>query len=48
MTKINQILQQWPQGAVLTSERLRDLGGGPDLVRRYRASNWLESIGRGA
>jgi hypothetical protein len=32
----------------MTSERLRELGCGSDLVRRYRTSNWLGSIGRGA
>jgi hypothetical protein len=48
MTKINQILQQWPHGVVLTAERLRELGCGPELVRRYRLLKWLESLGWGA
>jgi hypothetical protein len=48
MTKIKRLLQQWPHGAVLTAPRLREFGCGPDLVRRYRLSNWLEWIGRGA
>ncbi len=48
MTKINQLLQQWPHGAVLTAVRLREFGCGPDLIHRYRMSNWLEPVGRGA
>ena len=32
----------------MTAARLRELGCGPDLARRYRLSNWLESMGRGA
>ena len=47
-TKINQLLNATPQGAVLLSAWLARQGYSPDLQKRYRKSNWLESIGTGA
>lgn len=48
MTRINQLLQVWPHGAVLTARRLGELGCSPDLLRKYVRSRWIEPIGRGA
>jgi len=47
-TKINQLLQIVPSGVVLSTGWLSDLGYYPELIRNYRKSNWLESIGNGA
>lgn len=47
-TKINQLLNTTPQGAVLLSVWLAQQGYSSDLQKRYRKSNWLESIGNGA
>ncbi len=47
-TKINQLLMQWPKGAVATSPWLYKHGVSRQLARRYGASGWIQSIGRGA
>ncbi|MBS1585830.1 MAG: type IV toxin-antitoxin system AbiEi family antitoxin [Bacteroidetes bacterium] len=47
-TKINQLLSSQPAGAVLQSFWLTQQGYSPDLQKRYRAGQWLESIGTGA
>lgn len=47
-TKINQLLNASPQGAVLLSAWLARQGYSPDLQKRYRKSNWLDSLGNGA
>ena len=47
-SKINQLISQIPEGAVLTSSWLSSQGYPPDLVRVYRKRRWLEPIGRGA
>lgn len=47
-TKINQILQQLPNGAVLLSSWLKTQGCPYELQQRYRKSGWLISIGKGA
>lgn len=45
---LNQLLQNWPKGTVATSAWLKEQGVSMSLIKRYRASNWIESIGRGA
>lgn len=47
-SKINQLLQLQPKGVVLLASWLLDKGYSFDLQRRYRQSQWLESIGSGA
>jgi hypothetical protein len=47
-TKINQMLQQLPTGAVLLSSWLKTQGYPYELQQRYRKSSWLTSIGKGA
>lgn len=47
-SKINQLLQSQPPGVVLLSSWLAEQGYSLDLQKRYRKSNWLESIGSGA
>lgn len=48
VTKINQLLNSTPKGIVYTSSWLTKLGYSLDLQKRYRRSNWLESVGYGA
>jgi hypothetical protein len=47
-SKINKLLKLQPSGVVLTSSWLVDQGYSPELLRRYRNSQWLTSIGNGA
>ncbi|WP_422355622.1 type IV toxin-antitoxin system AbiEi family antitoxin [Roseivirga pacifica] len=47
-SKINQLLKTQPRGTVLLASWLVDKGYSFDLQRRYRESQWLESIGSGA
>ena len=47
-TKINQLLQQLPQGTVLISTWLVNQGYSRDLQHRYLKSGWLTSVGYGA
>jgi hypothetical protein len=47
-TKINQLLQQLPTGAVLLSSWLKTQGYTYELQQRYRKSGWLIPIGKGA
>jgi len=47
-SKINKLLRLQPNGVVLTSKWLHEQGYSPGLLRTYRNSNWLQSIGRGA
>ena len=48
ISKINRLLQSFPEGTVVLSSWLVDQGYSLDLQKRYRRSNWLESIGTGA
>lgn len=47
-SKINQLLQSFPEGTVVLSSWLVNKGYSLDLQKRYRRSNWLDSIGTGA
>jgi len=47
-SKINQLLNLQPSGTVLLSSWLTKQGYSLNLQRRYKKSNWLESIGVGA
>lgn len=45
---LNQLLKQWPQGAVLVCSKLREYGISQQLLSYYVKSNWLRKIGQGA
>ena len=47
-SKLNQLLANTPKGIVLLSTWLKSNGYSPELIKRYRNSGWLESIGVGA
>jgi len=47
-TKINKLLNLQPSGVVFTSSWLVAQGYSPELLRKYRNSQWLASIGTGA
>lgn len=47
-SKINKLLSLQPSGVVFTSRWLVDQGYSPELLREYRNSQWLTSIGSGA
>ena len=47
-SKINQLLQKWPRGAVATASWLEQQGVYRQLSRRYAASGWLQILGHGA
>lgn len=47
-SKINQLLQTQPHGTIMLSSWLNELGYSSNLQKRYKESNWLESIGPGA
>jgi len=47
-TKINQLLNLQPYGVVLLSAWLSKRGYNLDLLKEYKKSKWLESIGTGA
>lgn len=46
--KLNQLLQSHPRGIVLLSSYLTANGYSLDIIKRYKKSGWLESIGFGA
>ncbi|MDO9576442.1 MAG: type IV toxin-antitoxin system AbiEi family antitoxin [Candidatus Cloacimonadales bacterium] len=48
MGKINRLIQNWRKGTVYTSAYLQKIGFSSDLIFRYKQSNWLENVGRGA
>jgi hypothetical protein len=47
-TKLNNLLAEQPKGIVLLVSWLGTQGYTPDLLRKYRQSNWFESIGTNA
>jgi hypothetical protein len=46
--KINQLISQWPKGAVFTQKYLTQLGYYRDLVKKYRKGKWIKPVGNGA
>jgi len=48
VSKINQILQKWPPGTVITTDWLERNGVSRQLVDSYKKSGWLEQIQPGA
>lgn len=47
-SKINHLLSTQPSGIVLSSTWLSTRGYSLDLQKRYRGSQWFDSIGTGA
>lgn len=47
-SKINQLLKQWPSGGVYLSAWLSSNDYSNQLISRYKKSNWIKSIGKGA
>lgn len=47
-TKINQLLHSQPKGTVLLASWLTEQGYSLDLLKSYRRTNWLQSLGSGA
>jgi len=41
MTKINQLVGNWPKGTVKTVKELRELGYSPQLLKVYSNSKWI-------
>lgn len=48
MDKINKLVKEWKSGTIKLSSHLQSMGYQKDLLKRYRNSNWLESLGYGA
>lgn len=46
--KLNNLLQKWPNGGVVTAAWLNSLGIYKQLRQKYIDNHWLESIGYGA
>lgn len=47
MTKINQLVTNWPKGALKTVKELKELGYTPQLLKVYSYSKWIELFERG-
>ena len=47
-SKLNQLLKQWPKGAVATAAWLHQNGAYRQLARQYVASGWMEPLEHGA
>lgn len=46
--KLNQMISNWPDGMVYCASWLDDQGYYSELLYKYKNSNWIESIGKGA
>ena len=46
--KLNHLLSAWPRGAVYVASWLQSQGIPPALTKKYRESNWIQAVGRGA
>ncbi len=48
MSRINELILQWPRGTVKSSKELSELGYSPQILARYVNSGWIQLIARGA
>jgi len=48
LSKLNQLIQEWPKGAIQTTQYLNKKGYFKSLLNRYQSSRWIESFSRGA
>lgn len=46
--KLNRLLKSWQPGTVKTAETLQKMNYSYQLLDKYKRSNWLKSLGRGA
>ncbi len=47
-TKINKLINNWPNGTVMVSKYLTKMGYKQDLYKFYQIHNWIKTIGFGA
>ncbi len=47
-TKLNQLIQRWPDGKINSSKWLNHEGYGANFIQKYKNNNWIEAIGSGA
>jgi len=47
LSKINQLINNWPKGSAKLSKELTKNGYSPDLIKTYVKSGWLQSMGYG-
>jgi hypothetical protein len=47
MKKLNRLINEWPRGAVLTSQYLKKKNITSQDLKQYRKSGWIESIAKG-
>ncbi|MGH9341026.1 MAG: type IV toxin-antitoxin system AbiEi family antitoxin [Acidobacteriota bacterium] len=47
-SKLRKLLVHWPKGTVVAQSWLREQGISRQLAEKYRASDWIQRIGRGA
>jgi len=47
MTKINQLIRNWPRGTIKSVKELQRLGYNPQLLKTYSNSKWIELYTRG-
>ncbi len=47
-TKINKLINNWQKGTISTTKYLAEFGIGLDLLKTYKKSKWIKSIGNRA
>jgi hypothetical protein len=47
-SKLNQLMLNWPDGRVNSSEWLKSEGYGANFIQKYKSNKWIESVGNGA
>jgi len=48
LPKLNQLISDWPNGAVITMTQLRQKGYSRQLIDKYKSSRWISPVGKGA
>ncbi|GJQ64251.1 MAG: hypothetical protein SCALA702_33040 [Melioribacteraceae bacterium] len=48
MNKIKRLIKEWRRGTIKLSSHLQSNGYQRELIKKYKNSNWLESLGYGA
>jgi len=46
--KLNKLLRSWQTGTVMTAKTLKNMNYSYQLLDKYKKSNWLTSLGKGA
>lgn len=47
MKKLNQIVNEWPRGALLTLQTLKKKNVSLQNIKQYRKNGWIENVARG-